>query len=392
MKKVAVLRKGDFYIYAYDLIAELVSHNMEVTAIVSIDKAEQNVMYDDLLNKINRLVKCVRIVDIPKKFYLRFKSLLYKFNLSTDYLIVSPYLIYKTKRKFRNEPFDCIIAVGQESFYWAYQSFKKLRHKIIYYNLEAIYKDHPLAKTDRTWNRIVSFEQRTLDKIGGLIIQDKFRAGVLLKGIEYFQQDRIIYFPVCINQGMVLSKGNYLINKYAISKEDIVVLYFGGIWQGRFLNEIVDQSPTLEKNIKIVIHGGRGSFTIASDKPNIIISNEKLLFSQITELISSAHIGLAFYPKDNYNDKYTAYSSEKISRYCQCGIPFIAFENENYLYFKDRYDCCVLIQDINELSQAITRINDDYSYYHANAYEAFKNEFDYKKQINQITDFIDVHC
>jgi|SRR5450432_3549388 len=392
MKKVAVLRKGDFYIYAYDLIVELAAHDMEITAIVSIDKSEENPIYNDLIKRTHSLVKLNRLYDWPKRLYFRLKSILNKFRLSTDNLIVSPYLINKTRRKFKNESFDCIIAIGQESFYWAYKSFKELRHKIIYYNLEVIYKDHPMAISDPTWSRIVSFEQKTLSRIAGLIIQDPFRADVLLNGIMDFDKNRIIYFPVCINEPLILSKGDYLFKKFGISSNTFVILYFGGIWPGRFLEDLLNQSDILEENMKMVIHGGRGSYTLKSDKPNIIISTEKLLFSEVTNLISSAHIGLAFYPKNNFNDMYTAYSSEKISRYCQCGIPFIAFENKNYVYFKSKYDCCILIQEMDQLSAAIKEIKSNYTYFKNNAYHAFKEEFDFKKKMARIVDFIDVNC
>lgn len=387
MKKIAVLRKGDFYIYAYDLIVELSNNNFDVTAIVCIDKIEENVIYDDLLYKVNKIVKLVRLRDISKRFTLRIKTLLNKFRFSLNQLIVSPWLIYKTVRKFQDEEYDFIIAVGQESLYWAYKSFKKNKDKIIYYNLEIIYKNHPITK-DPTWKRIVSFENKVLNKIGGVIIQDRFRAEILLRDFKNFQQNKIIYFPVCINEKIVIKKGNYLIDKFSLSSTDIVVLYFGGLWQGRFLNEIIDNSSSLNAKIKIVIHGGRGSISIKSNNPNVIISNEKLLFHEVTELVSSAHIGLAFYPKDNYNDQYSAYSSEKISRYCQCGIPFVAFENENYLYFKKQHDCCVLIENIRELGAAINNINNNYKYYQKNAFNAFENNFDYKKQLKNIINFL----
>jgi len=387
MKKIAIVRKGDFYLYAYDIIDELSSRGFDVTAIVSIDKSEENVIYDDLLNRITGKARCIRIKDISKRNYLRAKGLFNKFGLSSEALIVSPYLVYKTRRLLRREKFDYIIALGQESFYWAYQSFPEQRHRILYHNLEIIYKGHPMTK-DPTWNRIVQFETNVLPGIGGLIIQDRQRADILLRDVRNFPSEKLIYFPVSINEPIVRTKGSYLIDKFGLSPEDKVVLYFGGIWQGRFLDEIVNDASALPDGVKVVIHGGRGSFQLQANNERIIVSADKLLFSQVTGLISSAHIGLAFYSSDNFNDQYTAYSSEKISRYCQCGVPFIAFDNENYAHFKGQYDCCILINDINEMSTAIRKLLDNYAYYQANAWLAFENLFDYKKQINTIINFL----
>ena len=385
--KVAVVRKGDFYIYAYDLIDALAGSNIDVTAILSIDKTEENVIYDDLLTRVSGKAEVIRLGDWRKQFYLRLKALFGKLGISADALIVSPYLIRKTRREFRRRRFDYIIAVGQESLYWACQAFKKDRQRIIYYNLEIIYKGHPLT-ADPTWSRIVAFENRILSRIGGVIIQDEFRSSVLLGDIKGFDPGKRIFFPVSINERKVVEKGTYFSRKFGLGPSNKVVLYYGGIWPGRSLQEVIDATAGLSPDIKVVIHGGRGSFDLSSDQKHIIVSKEKLLFSQVTDLISSADIGLAFYSADNYNDQYTAYSSEKLSRYCQCGKPFIAFENENYRHFKAQYDCCVLIREPGDLPGAIRTILDNYSYYQNNAYRAFDNEFDFQKNFGKLLAFM----
>lgn len=385
--KVAVVRKGDFYIYAYDMIDALADSGVDVSAILSIDKSEENVIYDDLLRRVDGKATVIRLRDWQKSFYLRLRGFFGKLGISTDALIVSPYLIRKARREFRGRHFDYIIAAGQESLYWAYRTFKKDRHRIIYYNLEIIYKDHPLT-ADRTWSRIVAFENRILGHIGGVIIQDEFRSKVLLGGIKGFDPEKRIFFPVSINEPKVTEKGGYFTRKFGLALTAKVVLYYGGIWPGRSLQEVIDATSALGPDVKVVIHGGRGSFDLSSGEQHVIVSKDKLLFSEVTDLIASADIGLAFYSADNYNDKYTAYSSEKISRYCQCGKPFIAFENENYLYFKARYDCCVLIREAADLPGAIRTILDNYDHYRENAYRAFDNEFDFTKNFRHLLNFM----
>jgi hypothetical protein len=384
---VAVVRKGDFYIYAYDLIDALADSGIDVTALLSIDKSEENIIYDDLLTKIQGKARVIRLADWPKRFYLRLKGLFGKLRLSSDSLIVSPYLIRKTRKEVRGKQYDYIIAAGQESLYWAYQTFKKDRARIIYYNLEIIYQGHPVT-ADPTWARIVAFEHRILSRIGGVIIQDEFRSKVLLGDIEGFDPAKRIFFPVAINEPKVLGKGSYFTRKFGLGPANKVVLYYGGIWPGRSLQEVIDATAGMSPDIKVVIHGGRGSFDLHSDQQHIIVSKEKLLFSQVTDLISSADIGLAFYSADNFNDQYTAWSSEKISRYCQCGKPFIAFGNDNYLAFKAQYDCCVLIQGAEDLPGAIKTILSNYDYYQNNAYRAFDNEFDFQRNLGKLLAFM----
>ena len=388
MTKILVFKRGDFYIYAYDLIMALRQQGFDVTGVAAIDATERNVIYDDLLERAQTTVPFFFPQDLPKRMIQRLRGLARRLRLSQEKLIVTPLLVGRTRRMLRKQAFDFIIAVGQESFYWACQCFPLQREKIIYYNLEIIYRGHPLPSGDGTWKAIVESEVRRLAGIGGLIIQDPQRADILLKDVPAFPEKKRIYFPVCIREPMVTAKSAYLREKFSLAPGDVVVLYFGGIWQGRFLDEIIERSPELRAGTKIVIHGGRGSYTLTTDQPNVFVSTEKLLFSAITALISSADIGLAFYPTDNFNDRYTAYSSEKISRYCQCGIPFIALDNENYQNFRARYDCCVLITEMKELPAAINTIADNYAYYRENAYRAFREVFDFDKQFENITGYL----
>src|SRR5258706_13696605 len=99
MKRVAIFRKGDFYVYAFDLINELAKNNIDVTAVVCIDESEENVIYNDLLAQIKSIVKFRRVEDVPKKYYLKIRRWLNRLGLSSGVPIASPYLIYKTKRE-----------------------------------------------------------------------------------------------------------------------------------------------------------------------------------------------------------------------------------------------------------------------------------------------------
>lgn len=388
MKHVVIVRKGDFSIQTYNLASGLAGRQLKVTALLSMTLAEEDISRE-LLQKIGGQVAIIRQQDIPQKWYWRGRSILGKLGRTSRHLIVNPLFTLRTRRRFQKSGFDQIIAVGPESLYWAWYGFPADRGKIIYYNLEVIYKGHPLTRTDRLWARIVDFERAVFNSIGGIMIQDKFRGDALVNGVPGFNRNKLLFHPVCIAEGQIIEKNGYLRAKFSLPPSQVIVLYFGGLFQGRFLEDIIRAARGLQENMTVVIHGGKGGESLDAENRNVIVSTERLPYSQITKLIASADIGLAFYLQDNYNDAFTAWSSEKISRYCQCGVPFIAFENENYLHFKKSYDCCVLIQDMSQLGEAIAAIMTDYEYYRQNAWRAFKEQFDNESQVRAIVNFID---
>ena len=73
---------------------------------------------------------------------------------------------------------------------------------------------------------------------------------------------------------------------------------------------------------------------------------------ELDDMVASADVGIALYDNDKLNTRFTAYSSEKIVTYLRCGVPFIGFDNESYRDLKQRYDCCALIGNIDELVDA----------------------------------------
>ena len=159
----------------------------------------------------------------------------------------------------------------------------------------------------------------------------------------------------------------------ASSGRPVTILFFGGLWRGPLLQELETVSNALGEGQVLVVQGGRGS--LRPDEvitPKFVISTRPLPFDKINEYIATADVGLALYPERTANNsRYTAFAGEKVARYAQCGVPFIAFRSEDYEFLKAETGCCELVDDYGEIPAAINKILDNYESYRRGAYAAY---------------------
>ena len=107
----------------------------------------------------------------------------------------------------------------------------------------------------------------------------------------------------------------------------------------------------------------------------VIFSLDRIPEEKLTELLSSADIGFAIYSNDNVNDRYTAFSSQKIALFLKHGLPVIANTNESYSRLFCEFKCGRSITEKESITQAITTICDNISIYRKEAFMAFDKYF-----------------
>jgi hypothetical protein len=101
------------------------------------------------------------------------------------------------------------------------------------------------------------------------------------------------------------------------------------------------------------------------------LSTGPIPFDRVNDEIAGADIGLALYPHNEANSRISAFASEKVARYLQCGLPFIAFRSEDYAYLQAETGCCELVDSYAEVPAAVNRIMDNYESYQRGAVAAF---------------------
>ncbi|MGC8603008.1 MAG: glycosyltransferase [Desulfomonilaceae bacterium] len=127
---------------------------------------------------------------------------------------------------------------------------------------------------------------------------------------------------------------------------------------------------------------------IHQDKKNVLLSTSFVEEARIQELISSCHIGLALYDNSVKNDRYTAFSSEKIALYLRSGVPIITFDNECYQSLFSEFKCGVPLKSIKGLSSAVQEIMSNYAAYQEQCLQAYEKYYNLEVTIPRIINSI----
>jgi len=367
-KKIAIFRYGDQIDIHLFNIANLLAESGHDVYIYTCFSSEN--ISKKYLNK--KIIKTnIEFTNyIEKIFSYLYGFLSYRLRIN-NLILLNPIILRKSKSIIRDQEFDYVIAIEKKALLWV--NYLNLTYKTIYYSLELYIPGHPILSS-KHWKNLQIKEKKIHKKCIYTIIQDDYRAealylanGVSIEQVPYFK------IPVSINQQVIKEKFNYFNFKYNLKESDIIILYFGGGGFNRMFN-LNKISHKLKNGYKLIIHGYKN---IAKNDliklNNVIISEDYLDEEGINVIMASCHIGMVFYSNDNLNNLHTAFSSEKIARYLQFGVPFISLNNISYQFLKKQYDCCELIENYDDIPDSIDKILANYDYYQSNAFRAFKN-------------------
>lgn len=378
-KRILLLRDDDFFFYLHQLAVLLKSAGYDVHVVFTSTK-EIEPLYQDLRDDVeSRGIICDCIIDRSTRVTRTCRKILFKLGLVRTRAL--------TRRKICNvgavtkdHDYDSIIALGPAALFLAWKAFPAQRNRIIEYSLEVVEESHPAFHNDRELRFLVEHERKVLPHLRALMIQDRFREALLLKQINSYDRRRTVYFPVTVSGPRVVP------HREGSPK---IVLFYGGLWSNDLRKQLRKAAKQLSSEYLVMIRGGRGADQVESctDK-NYILDKTPIPFSELDGLIATAHIGIALYPNEDLNSRTTAFSSEKIARYCKFGIPFIAFDNPDYRYLKTVHDCCMLIQTYDELPEAIKNISERYEYYQENSWRAFDQFYCLENNCSDLLDLL----
>ena len=374
-RKILIVRWGQIRIHDYYLanLLTLVDCDVEF-AFYTPSYAYRDKHIVDLLAQVKEKYTCHEFFEtFFKKQFIRLNTLLERLFKKSFPSLSSGFLLPRALRKTINlAHYDYIIPIEQHALYWIAHADKTILPKTLYYSLEIQkIRDSDVGMTLKP----VLLEEKKWVHSGllGLIIQDKFRAEALLECKVEEAKLKTLYLPVFVPGMPSLSKSNFLSDKLNLRNDKKIILYFGEVYEERKLPELTEAFNDVKaQDYVLVFHGSKHYKNIIKPVPNkVIISEAFVPFEQINQVIASAHIGLAFYDNHKLNTRYTAFSSEKITRYLQCGVPFIAFKNETFSALNDLAECAYLIDDFSELETALSTIEKAYDFYSKNALKAF---------------------
>jgi hypothetical protein len=374
-KRILLVRDRDFFFHVHQLAGLLARNGHDVEVLQTQDAAPEP-LYRDLIDKTQRLgIKCHVVQGRASWIERRLMAIALRCRLIAKLSVIAPHKIIASKRAIAGKSYDFIIAFDPPALFLACKLFPNELDKIINYSIEAIDESEWQFQRDRVMRSFRYFERRIQLRLYALMIQDRFRASLILRHCASSHTIKTIFFPVAMSGPMTRRMSEPLTGAGTAARAhpQAKIVFFGGLWSEDLVAELEAVSRQLGPGQVLVIHGGRGSIRpreITTEK--FVVSTALIPFDDVNELIASADVGLALYPdRTSNNTRYTAFASEKIARYTQCGIPFIAFHNEDFEFLRAETGCCELIREYSEIPNAINAILANYDSYRRGAIAAF---------------------
>ena len=312
------------------------------------------------------------------------------FRLRSPALFIGLSAPKKLRRVILANDFDHVIAIEQHALYWVSRAIPGCSDLLTYYNLEVLLQNEGPHSPQMLC--LLAHEQSLFRSwLQRLLIQDFPRQqAILSRNGDKHTLDQICRLPLpVLGDRFKNCSKNFFRKHLDIPDNSRIVLYFGAVYAERQLDELVKAFRTVPKEkFTLVLHGSPAmSQLVTRDDSNVFISQGFVPLDQLNTVIGSCDVGLALYDTSIANTRHTAFSSEKITRYLQCGKPFIAFRSESFEHLRNKYRCCELIESIHSLPDAVVTILDAYDCYSAEAFRAFEAEYSESVAIPKLAAF-----
>jgi hypothetical protein len=390
LKKVAIFNWGEVTIHPVYLAEQLKLNGLDVSFFVY---TPTYVSPSYLSLNLDRIKRQFPVEEFGCTGFetnlIRLNRALALLNKQSARLLNNMRLPARTRKLFKPEDFDVIITVNQNSLYWLSVTSVAALSKTIHYSLEINRVSDP--DVDPSLSALVREEQKLLNKIYGLIIQDQPRASALLQNNPASSKLKIFYLPVSLPGPSRREKSGYLHKKLGVEAQKQFILYLGSPYKERHLEELISRFERDSRGYVLVLHGPQPFTGLSSNSREVKFSNDVLEVDNIILLTTSAAIGIAIYDNGWPNTRLTAFSSDKVARYAQAGLPFLAMDNESFRMLRDEFRCCELINSFDELIPAIERIMADYNRYSEAAYMAYEKYYRIDRVIAPLIDHLK-HC
>jgi glycosyltransferase involved in cell wall biosynthesis len=333
----------------------------------------------------------------------------YQFTRNSHQEIVPSTIVNRALELMTDKDYRCVIGVEKRGLIWAKEVASRLGVGYIYYSLELYTEDFErlIIGYSPSFTQLRLLERNCHQKAFATIIQDPERAQVLFRDNGLSMSEATIYYiPVSLIGGpykrrsrffhevLGIRRSRFFHEVLGISDDKKVILYFGLIVEARYALELARVAQSFPDDWVLVLHGWGTSATIKEVKA--LDRREKVKMSlgmvpsgRLQDVVASADVGLVFYSPTINNDRMTAFSSEKMAIYAQCGVPFIAFDYPGYrrLANEDRFG--LVIDSLDDMPDAIGRILTSHEEFRQNAYQAFDKYYNFASNFSRVIESIE---
>jgi glycosyltransferase involved in cell wall biosynthesis len=297
-------------------------------------------------------------------------------EFSADRIRIDRKVLLDSLKYIEFQSYDLFIGIEKQGLIWAGLLAERLNVPYLYYSLELYIEDHPIMKS---LGYLREYEKYFHQHAKATIIQDPVRKEALYQANQV--QIPAIFLPVSVPGPSNRYKSTYLRDRFGLSADQKILLFFGGMAPQRYCEEIIRVAQLLDENYVVIFHGfemqeGYLTKLKSLDLNNcIVFSLDKIPEDELGTLISSADIGFALYSNENANDRLTAFSSQKIALFMKQGLPIITNANESYEALFKEFKCGIAISDVSEMPQAIVDIGTNLAIFQQEAFKAFDKYF-----------------
>jgi len=301
-------------------------------------------------------------------------------------------VLRQSRKLMHDRQYCCLIGVEKTGLVWAGRLAAIDQIPIIYYSLELYTWDDPVVTSSWAARRLKLAEVRHHRRAVATIIQDKRRAAVLFRDHQLDPPITALYLPVSLNHIGGLVRTDFLQARLHLSPEQTLILQFGYITPIRWSLDLARIAQGFPADWALVLHGPATPDCAATirridNAGRVIVSTDHLPSDLLPTLVASAHIGLVLYRATPVNDYLTAFASEKLALYLQCGLPVIAFRYPGYELLEAQR-CGVLVDAIDDLPQAIATILAHYAEFSDNARMCFAEYYEFSKNVAGVLDYV----
>ena len=316
-------------------------------------------------------------------------------GLKNEYFLIPLWVQKETNRIINKKKYNSFFGIEAQGLVYAGIMGKKYQVPYIYHSYELFTKKFPNGEGREFLKKfylLKYLEKKYHIDAVATIIQDKERKKILYKensinGIPAF------YMPVSLKGQPKYCKGKYFHQLFNIEPSLKIVLQYGSIYDQRYasgINKIIENLP---ENYVLVMHGRYKKEFINSLKNHansdkLFISTKLVEPDYISEIISSAHIGLSFYKTNDPNFSLSGLSSHKLAHYTQCGLPIVSNNYPSISSLIDELEFGICVNSIIEISDAIKKIDSNYYYYNQNSFKAYSKYYYIDNYMNQVIQLI----
>jgi hypothetical protein len=199
--------------------------------------------------------------------------------------------------------------------------------KVYYSSMEIYGDDHPhMNATQKNVNRWKNyFLRKKINLVDYLIIQDSSRDHLFRKNFNF--TGKSLYLPISVLGNHDRAQSDFLHRYLDLKPGTKILLQYGSISDKRLTDKLLENIHQLPDDMVVVLHGLSGAYFRRRYRSQI---GKKIFFTDflvpnrlIHLIIKSADIGICTYTDDNDNDILTLFSSDKMARFMQFGVPVI---------------------------------------------------------------------